>query len=205
MTSVATSIKTTSTVQTPVPEQKFTSDRSLELKVSPRRKSLDAELYGLGKTLRHLQPPGGPETGVFDAFRLPFDVHTKPRKVNEYTRSHVFSPPKPSPPRPITPLNRTTHYKLFEMPPPPLKARRYKMTHSTVFDLTELPKRKIRPFIKKNPITGEDCLSRDPEIRVKSLMKRNPITFEGVTERIVPSRCKQPPGGRSTVVLEYHE
>ncbi|GFX85779.1 uncharacterized protein TNCV_2471811 [Trichonephila clavipes] len=184
--------------------KKCLTDKSLELKISPRRKSLDAELYGLGKTLRHLQPPGGPENGIFDAFRRPY-MPSPRRKVNNYTQSFVFSSPEVSPARPVTPFKETTHYKLFVMSPPPVRSSKNNWTHSTVFDFNSASKTKISNFIKKNPITGEACPSRDPELRLKVLKKRNPITFEGVYERIIPSRCKQPPGGRASIVLDYHE
>ncbi|KAF8765106.1 hypothetical protein HNY73_023103 [Argiope bruennichi] len=185
--------------------KKGPNDRSFELKISPRRKSLDAELYGLGRTLRHLQPPGGTESGIFDAFRLPPVITISSGKVKEYTQSHVFSPPESSPPRPLTPFKETTHYKLFARSPPPEKPIRYKLTYSTVFDFSSIPAKRQPPVKKKNPITGEACLSRDPDIKRKMPIKRNPITFEGIVERRTPSRCKQPPGGRSSIVLEYNE
>ncbi|GBM98669.1 hypothetical protein AVEN_191886-1 [Araneus ventricosus] len=168
------------------------TNRSCELKISPRRKSLDAELCGLGRTLRHLQPPGGNESGIFDAFRLPPVILTPSGKVKEYTESHVFSTPKSSPPRPVTPYKDTTHYKLFAMSPPQAKPRRYKMTYSTVFDFNSIPAKRLPPAKKTNPITGEACPSRDPDVHRRMPNKRNPITFEGIVERRTPSSSSSP-------------
>lgn len=179
-------------------------DRTLELRKSPSSKSLDAELYRLGKTLRHLQPPGGTEHGVFDAFKFPCETPPTPKKFKDYQKSDIFGESIVSPPRPVTPKEKTTHYKLFEMSPPPTKPCTRNRMKSTVFEPEPKVKPK-KPFIKINPITGEDARYTGQEKRVKRYTVRNPITFEGVAEKHVPSRCKQPPGGLSSIKLEYNE
>lgn len=180
--------------------------RSTDLKkLSPGRKSLDAELYGLGHTLRHLQPPGGKENGVFDAFRLfPIEAGIPQKKVKNYFISHVFDRGQISPPRPITPASETTHYHLFPGSPPKSTRSSHNHQKSTVFD-PDPPRKPPAEYFKKNPITGESCAATDENKRLKARKVRNPITFEGVKERYIPSRCTQPPGGKCTLVLEYKE
>lgn len=173
-------------------------------KLTPSSKSLDAELYGLGHTLRHLQPPGGNETGIFDAFRLPQEPLTPKKNVNDYFKSHVFDVGKMSSPRPITPPRETTHYHLFAEVAPQTPTARHNNMKSTVFD-PDPPKKRLGTLLKRNPITGESCRAIDERSRYRERRVRNPITFEGVKERCVPSRCNQPPGGKCSLVLEYIE
>ncbi|KAG8181215.1 hypothetical protein JTE90_002897 [Oedothorax gibbosus] len=179
--------------------------RSSERKLSPGRKSLNAELYGLGRTMKHPQPRDK-ETGIFDAFRLPPpDKNTLIRKINNYSESQVFAPAQTLPPRPQTPMELTTKYKLFIKPPPKIKVKKDdRMIKSSAFDVEDrimLP----RFYVKKDPITGEDGNAKITKKRQNQLKLRNPITFEGIAENRFPNRNMQPPGGTSSISLEYIE
>lgn len=173
-------------------------------KNSPNKKSLDAELCGLGHIRRHLQPPGGHSNGIFDALKLPLEVLTPRKKVKDYLKSQIFAECGPSPPRPVTPAKETTHYHLFGHSPPQMTPRSRNRLKSTVFD-PDPPNKARKEFVKRNPITGESCNSSRENNKKLEREIRNPITFEGVLERHIPSRCKQPPGGKCTFVLEYIE
>ncbi|KAG8197812.1 hypothetical protein JTE90_006511 [Oedothorax gibbosus] len=210
-------------------------DPFFELRISPGRNSLDAELCRIGKIKKRLQPPGGKETGVFeeyrcspkdsstpirrpkkqvqlpggkqgifDAFLLPLEDKINPiKKFNNNFRSTVFSPAEIPPPRPVTPRKLTTQYKLFEKSPPKIKVRKESNTMKSsaldVEDRVMVP----RFYIKKDPITGLGI--KCPETYPTPMNKRNPITFEGIAEKRFPCRSMQPPGGTSTIALEYIE
>ena len=175
-------------------------------RLSPGHKSLDAELYGLGRTLKHLQPPGGNENGVFDAYRLPPEILTPRKKVKDYLRSHVFDVEIQSPPssRPITPASESTHEHLFPTTPSKPIPALHDNLKSTVFD-PDPPKNTPILVIKRNPITGESCISFDDPVTPKIRKIRNPLTFEGVPQNAIKTRCTQPPGGKCSLVLEYNE
>lgn len=176
------------------------------INISPGHKSLDAELYGLGRTLKHLQPPGGRENGVFDAYRLPPDVSTPRKIVKDYLKSNVFDVESETfcTPRPVTLATKSTQEHVFPATPPkPIPARHNNMK-STLFDPD--PPRKVRPAVViRNPLTGESCKSFTDPVITKARKVRNPITFEGVPEKPLPARCIQPPGGKSSFALEHIE
>lgn len=176
------------------------------VKLSPEHKSIDAELYGLGRTFKSLQPPGGTENGIFDAYRLPPVVLTPRKKVKDYLKSHVFDAEIQSPPpsRPITPASESTHEHLFPATPSKPVPVRHNNLKSTVFD-PDPPRKKRALAIKRNPITGESCKAFDDPVTPKARKVRNPLTFEGVPENRLPPRYSLPPWGKCSLVLEYHE
>lgn len=174
------------------------------LKLSPGHKSLDAELYGLGHTLRHLEPPGGKGSGVFNALRTEQEPLTPRKKVKDYLKSHIFDDGIPLPPRPATPQTEKTHDHLFAVDTSPNTEKRHNRMKSTVFD-PDLPQNTPETFRERNPITGESWKDTDDGGEKKERLVRNPITFEGIKERHVTSRCTQPPGGKCSFVLEYIE
>lgn len=168
-------------------------------------KSLNAEICNLGHIIRHLQPPGGKESGIFDT-RSTLPPAPAPKKVNNYLKSRIFDTGKSSPPksRPGTPAPASTFNRLFPVSPPMPSTVRHNHLKSTVFE-PDPPRQPPVSFVQSNPITGTSSKSAD-DVEIPERQIRNPITFEGVPESAVPSlRCTQPPGGKSTFVLEYIE
>lgn len=106
------------------------------------------------------------------------------------------------------PLRKKMKYhmksEIFDIQSPKPAAIRNNNTKSTVFD-PDPPKKMRALAVKRNPITGELCKSYDDPITLKARSVRNPVTFQGIPDDSLRSRYTQPPGGKSSLVLEHNE